>query len=437
VRPPVLLALWVSIGLGGCGKGLPSNSDMGACTPMTCMALGKNCGELDDGCGHVITCGTCQAPETCGGGGTAKVCGCTPKTACDPIKDCGTISDGCGGTLDCGTCNEMLTANPISLVVGTASTLLVTVLKGNLSEPVSLTTTGTGNTLTPPTGQTNAGGIFSATLSSTVAETKTVTATIGAVQRTAMVTFTPAAPSLVTSTIEASAVSVYTLPVTLTVTVKDMYGNPVANQAVSLSVTNVGLPGIVSLQPASGPTDGMGVFHSVMKATRSGVFTVAADLGAGVPKSQSVTFPQGGCKTEEACQGGCDVSSASCYSECISSTKVASRNLFDMVQGCAMSYCACGTRGVAVDGGTTTCQQVSGNDAGTFFYKCAVDANGALTELNGSTVLSGACGKCITDVQSPVMQLSNYVCNDPTDCDAGKTTGYCGSSVTACLNDAP
>jgi hypothetical protein len=34
-----------------------------------------NCGQVGDGCGNVLNCGTCTAPDTCGGGGVANVCG--------------------------------------------------------------------------------------------------------------------------------------------------------------------------------------------------------------------------------------------------------------------------------------------------------------------------------------------------------------------------
>ena len=47
------------------------------CTPTTCAAQGKNCGTILDGYGGTLTCGTCAAPQICGGGGIANVCGPT------------------------------------------------------------------------------------------------------------------------------------------------------------------------------------------------------------------------------------------------------------------------------------------------------------------------------------------------------------------------
>lgn len=45
------------------------------CTPRTCAQAGANCGQVADGCGALIACGSCIAPQTCGGGGTANICG--------------------------------------------------------------------------------------------------------------------------------------------------------------------------------------------------------------------------------------------------------------------------------------------------------------------------------------------------------------------------
>ena len=48
------------------------------CVPKTCNSVGASCDSISDGCGHTLSCGTCAPPATCGGGGTANVCGpCT------------------------------------------------------------------------------------------------------------------------------------------------------------------------------------------------------------------------------------------------------------------------------------------------------------------------------------------------------------------------
>ncbi|MFN7134440.1 MAG: hypothetical protein ACK4N5_20335, partial [Myxococcales bacterium] len=90
--------------LAGCGGPGPE-----MCAPRTCEVAGANCGEVEDGCGGVLTCGTCAEGQSCGGGGTANVCGapaCVPTTCAAQGKNCGELPDGCGGTLICGTCGD-------------------------------------------------------------------------------------------------------------------------------------------------------------------------------------------------------------------------------------------------------------------------------------------------------------------------------------------
>jgi len=51
---------------------------IGGCAPTNCAAQHAECGTIPDGCGHTLTCPVaCGAPATCGGGGTANVCGFT------------------------------------------------------------------------------------------------------------------------------------------------------------------------------------------------------------------------------------------------------------------------------------------------------------------------------------------------------------------------
>jgi hypothetical protein len=88
--------------LGSC---VPSPA---ACVPQSCAQQGIECGPAGDGCGSVIQCGDCTAPQSCGGGGSPGQCGgagaCTPRTCKKLGFDCGINGDGCGGVVDCGTC---------------------------------------------------------------------------------------------------------------------------------------------------------------------------------------------------------------------------------------------------------------------------------------------------------------------------------------------
>lgn len=91
-----------------CGGGGTPNECGHSCPLTTCGARGANCGIIGDGCGGQLDCGDCTAPAICGGGGTKNVCGvpaCTPRSCASVGATCGPISDGCGGTVNCGTCS--------------------------------------------------------------------------------------------------------------------------------------------------------------------------------------------------------------------------------------------------------------------------------------------------------------------------------------------
>jgi hypothetical protein len=82
-------------------------TDVPVCTERTCEEAGAECGPVADGCGDLLDCGPCTAPETCGGGGVPNQCGddgCVPRTCEEAGAECGPIADGCGDTVDCGDC---------------------------------------------------------------------------------------------------------------------------------------------------------------------------------------------------------------------------------------------------------------------------------------------------------------------------------------------
>jgi hypothetical protein len=87
---------------GGGGSGPPM------CVPTNCVQQNISCGPTGDGCGKALDCGTCNAPQTCGGGGTPGKCGglvgCTPQNCAQQSISCGPAGDGCGNALDCGSC---------------------------------------------------------------------------------------------------------------------------------------------------------------------------------------------------------------------------------------------------------------------------------------------------------------------------------------------
>jgi hypothetical protein len=76
------------------------------CTPRTCAEL--ECGEALDGCGGVISCGSCTDGKKCGVGGPNR-CGigdCRARN-CDVLQaECGLVSDTCSKVIECGHCDD-------------------------------------------------------------------------------------------------------------------------------------------------------------------------------------------------------------------------------------------------------------------------------------------------------------------------------------------
>lgn len=91
--------------LGGCSSSSPGPGGEN-CVPKTCEQLTANCGTQPDGCGNLISCGSCIEGQTCGAAGPNQ-CGtgtCTPQTCTSLGLSCGSASDTCGGIIECGDC---------------------------------------------------------------------------------------------------------------------------------------------------------------------------------------------------------------------------------------------------------------------------------------------------------------------------------------------
>ncbi len=91
--------------------------------------------------------------------------------------------------------NSTVNANPTSIAINSGTSTITVTAKDGGGNPIQgatvfLTATGTGNNLTQPATVTNAQGAATGTLSSSVAETKTVTATVSSVTITQQATVT-------------------------------------------------------------------------------------------------------------------------------------------------------------------------------------------------------------------------------------------------------
>ena len=151
---------------------------------------------------------------------------------------------------------------------------------------VQLAATGVGNTLTQPTTTTNASGVATGTLTSSVAETKTVSAIVSpganqvALATTADTTFIPAI-SAGNSTIavdnDFGTVADGVESVTVTVTVRDVFGVVVPGQEVELASTGVGN----TLTQPTGPTNAGGVATGTLATTMAELKTLSAVINPG------------------------------------------------------------------------------------------------------------------------------------------------------------
>lgn len=95
-----------------CGPGFTCQGHQCVCLPTTsCESQGIECGPATDDCGNALSCGDCEPPATCGGGGAAGRCGCTSQMSCQ--GRCGTVETECGTSLECGdTCGTCESCGP-------------------------------------------------------------------------------------------------------------------------------------------------------------------------------------------------------------------------------------------------------------------------------------------------------------------------------------
>src|SRR5436309_1560211 len=190
-------------------------------------------------------------------------------------------------------------AAPPTIEAGTGtSTITVTARDANgnpiAGATVVLAATGSGNTLTQPTGPTDASGEATGVLSSATAETKTVSATINgvAVTQTTSVTVMVGAVSATRSSVQAVPASIPAIAgvATITVTARDVAGNPIAGATVVLAATG---SGNVLTQPV-GPTEASGVATGTVRSTIPETKTVSATIdGVAVTQTAAVTVTVG------------------------------------------------------------------------------------------------------------------------------------------------
>jgi hypothetical protein len=205
------------------------------------------------------------------------------------------------------------TASPASVVAdgSTTSTITVTILDGNGNAVpgktvVLASSRGATDTVSAASGPSDASGVVTFPVTSTTAGSPSFTATDATdaiqVNQAARVTFVAGAVSVSQSLLAASAASVIAdgeAVTTVTVTLRDAFGNPVAgkNVAIYSGWSSGGSPPLpVTFSSPSGPSDGSGNVTFTVKSTTAGtLFAYAQDTTDAVwPwSSLTVTFTAG------------------------------------------------------------------------------------------------------------------------------------------------
>jgi len=231
----------------------------------------------------------------------------TSLTAGSPVftatGDSVTITQTATVTFGASAVGSTVVPSPASVTADgvTTSTITVTLKDGAgnavAGKTVTLAkTSGPGTpTITTVSGTTDGSGVATFTVKSTTAGAPVFTATDTTdgltVTQTATVTFTAGAVSAAQSTVGASPSSLApngSTPSTITVTLKDAYGNLVAGKTVSL-VSSRGATDTISA--ASGVSSASGVVTFTVTSTTEGVpvFTATGDSVA-ITQTATVTF---------------------------------------------------------------------------------------------------------------------------------------------------
>jgi hypothetical protein len=181
--------------------------------------------------------------------------------------------------------------DPTSFTTGGSSTITVTVKDGSGAPMsgvnVTLSATGSGNSITQPASATDVNGVATGTLSSTGPGLKSVTAVAGGVTLDPHpeVTVNVGPPDAGQSTVTAvpTSITAGSGTSTVTVTVKDQFGNLIGGSNVVLAATGTG-----NTLTGGGATNPSGVATGTLSSTdaESKIVSATAD---GTPITQTAT----------------------------------------------------------------------------------------------------------------------------------------------------
>jgi adhesin/invasin len=303
-----------------------------------------------------------------------------------------------------------LDAAPASISADGGSATITVTAKDGSGNPVSdaavvLAATGNGNTLTQPAGVTDANGVATGSLSSTVAEAKTVSATVGgvALTQTAMMTVTPGGVSADQSTLGVSpgTIQAGNGTSTITVTAKDAHGNPISGATVVLATTGTGN---TLVQPA-GATNANGVATGSLASSVAETKTVSATInGTGVTQTATVTVTPASVSGSQS-SVGVDQASITAGSGLATITVTVRNSNGDPVSGATVVLASTGTQNTLVqpsgptDANGLATGTLSSNKAELKTVSATADGV-AITQTVGVTVTAGAVSGATSTVSA-------------------------------------
>src|SRR3989442_15983590 len=179
-----------------------------------------------------------------------------------------------------GAQSSLAATSPIT--AGTETSTITVTARDGLGNPVPgatvvLSATGTGNALTQPSATTNSSGVATGTLSSTVAEPKTVSATVNgvAVTQTASVVVNagPASKLTLTTAPSSSAQSGTALAQQPVAQLQDANGNAVSQAGVLVTATVVQAGGTAGNATATTADRGAATLSRLTLTGTAGRFT--------------------------------------------------------------------------------------------------------------------------------------------------------------------
>jgi Big-like domain-containing protein/invasin-like protein/calcineurin-like phosphoesterase family protein len=293
-----------------------------------------------------------------------------------------------------------LDATPGSISADGGGTTITVTAKDGSGNPISgatvvLGATGTSNTLTQPAGVTDANGVATGTLSSTVAEAKTVSATVGgiALTQTAVVTVTPGTVSADQSTVVASPGTIQAGNGTsaVTVTAKDAHGNPISSATVVLAATGTGN----TLVQPTGTTNASGVATGSLGSSVAEAKTVSATInGTAVTQTASVSVTPASVSGTQS-SVGVDQASITAGSGLATITVTVRNSNGDPVSGANVVLASTGTQNILVqpsgptDANGVATGTLSSNKAELKTISAMADGV-AITQTAAVTVTAGA-----------------------------------------------